>query len=348
MHQFSYAFRVDASLEIGHGHLMRCLTLADELSKYSHRCYFICNKLEKNLVKKISAMGHELFEINTDSPFNWNVDAKLTKKIITTVKVDWLVVDHYSIDFKWENEAKGAKTKIMVIDDLANRTHNCDILLDGNLGKTKEHYKSLIPSQSIILAGIQHCLIREEFLMARPISLKNRLKNKGLKNILISIGASDPKNLTLDILEKLEKYGLANDCTVSTIISSVSPHLPVIQKKLLGLNFHSLLLKDVSNMAEILLKQDIVIGGVGVSAWERCVLGTPSISIVAAQNQLHGAKALHQSKASIVIDQDFSEGYDISKAIDFYMSKFNLTQASQVAANLADGKGASRAARFLM
>ena len=151
----SFAFRVDASQEIGYGHIMRCLTMANELLNLSCKSFFICTKLDKNLSTQIRAMGHEVFEISKDHnhEFESEIDYISTQKIINSLNIDWLILDHYLIDYKWEERFLMSGLKIMVIDDLANRKHLCNILLDCNLGKTPENYHQLVPAKSRVLCG---------------------------------------------------------------------------------------------------------------------------------------------------------------------------------------------------
>ena len=340
----SFAFRVDASLEIGYGHIMRCLTMANELSNRSCKSFFICTKLDKNLSSQIKAMGHEVFEISKgyNNEFESEIDCISTQKIIDSLNIDWLILDHYLIDHKWEECFSISGVKIMVIDDLANRKHLCNILLDCNLGKTPESYHQLVPTKSRVLCGAKYSIVRDEFLLARNKSLSIRSNKKELRNILINIGASDPANLTEDVLKKLSSNKYIKQFSISVILSSISPHLDSISSVISDLGLTVKIFHDVKNMSNILLEQDLVIGSVGVSAWERCVMGVPSISLVAANNQLDGAKALHNSGATIVIDQSFNNNFSLHDAIDFYMNKKNLVSASKLSAKLVDGNGIKR------
>ena len=340
---FSYAFRVDASTEIGHGHLMRCLTIADMLSKKSLNSCFVSRELSESLHSKVTSMGHELFILPTpiNESFDWKKDSALTKEIVDSLNIKWLIVDHYSIDYLWEQKLKSKNKKLMVIDDLANRAHDCDVLLDQNLGRTNLDYVNLVPEKSNILAGLDYCLIRDEFINMRSASLQYR-ENIDLKNILISMGGSDPQNITTKILQKLNNCSIAIDTKISILLERASPHISSAKEQLSKMPWETKIYVDVQNMAKLLATQDLVIGAVGTSAWERCCLGIPSISVVLAENQKPGAIALHQSKGSIVIDQEFSDGHNFESAIAFFANARNLIAASKVSADLVDGYGAKR------
>lgn len=339
----SYAFRVDASNQIGHGHLMRCLTIANELKKLSIQSFFICRMLDSKMKTKVMNMGHNVFNIpiSPDDQFDWEVDSDHTKLILNKLDITWLVIDHYSINILWETKLRENCKNLMVIDDLANRPHDCDILLDQNLGRTDSSYLNLIPKSSKILAGLGYTLIRDEFLTMRDESLKLR-KAPELKNILISMGGSDPHNFSTRVLKDLRECSLPIDCKISIILGERAPFINEVQNQLESMPFETKLHLGVSNMAKLLLGQDLIIGAVGTSAWERCCLGLPSISLVIAENQEPGAKALHLSGATIVIDQKYSDGYSLRSAINYFKDPKNLIEASSIAASLVDGLGVQR------
>ena len=344
-----YAFRVDASNQIGYGHFMRCLTIANALKKQSIRSCFICRKETSHLQSKVIEMGHEVFNLPTkvDQNFDWKKDATFTNSIIDTLNVSWLIIDHYSIDIKWETELRKNCKNIMVIDDLANRQHDCDIILDHNPGRTDESYIDLVPKSSTILTGLKYALIRDEFVDLRNESLKLR-EDYVLKKILISMGGSDPKNFSTKVLKQLSKYDFLSNTKISVILGASSNFLPEVKDELRRMQHESELYVDVDNMAKILADQDLVIGAVGISAWERCCLGIPSISMVIADNQISGAKAFHLSGASIVIDEAFSNDYCLESALKFFSNVNGLRNASKIALNLVDGAGTKRVLKKLL
>ena len=169
-------FRVDSSLQIGSGHVMRCLTLAEGLRKNGADVIFICRKLTGNLASKISDSGFKVFELKLsdkkiidDKLFHskWLevtqlLDSEQSKEIIKNIKPDWLIVDHYALDHEWELKLKPYVKYVMVIDDLADRRHECDLLLDQTLGRKKEDYDELVPKLCKMLLGTSFCLLRSE------------------------------------------------------------------------------------------------------------------------------------------------------------------------------------------
>lgn len=344
-----YAFRVDASNQIGYGHFMRCLTIANALKKQSIQSCFICRKEISHFQSKVIEMGHEILNLpsKVDQKFDWKKDANFTNSILEKFNVTWLIIDHYLIDIKWETELRKNYKNIMVIDDLANRLHECDIILDHNLGRTDESYIDLVPKSCTILTGLKYALIRDEFNDLRNESLKLR-EDHVLKKILISMGGSDPKNFSTKVLKQLSKYDFLTNTKISIILGAYSNFLPEVKNELELMKYESELHIDVDNMSKILADQDLVIGAVGVSAWERCCLGIPSISMVIADNQIPGAKAFHLSGASIVIDEEFSDGYCLESALKFFSNVNNLRNASNIASNLVDGDGTKRVLKKIL
>ena len=174
-----FIFRTDASIQIGTGNVMRCLTLADEITRHGHNCRFVCREYQGHLGDVISSKGYNLtllpapteneHFVGVEYPgiyatwlgVPWQKDARQTLGAIESLKADWLVVDHYGLDAEWEEKLAHAVCNIMVLDDLANRGHVCTILLDQNLGRGPEDYEGLIPDACERLIGPRYALLCE-------------------------------------------------------------------------------------------------------------------------------------------------------------------------------------------
>lgn len=305
-------FRVDAALHIGSGHVMRCLTLAEALSEKGVRCTFVCREFDGNLCDFIEQKGyqvHRLSFINKAlSPNNkeqivphehwlgvsWQEDAKQTIEVLqhSGVKVDWLIVDHYALDVRWEAELRKHVLKIMVIDDLADRKHDCDLLLDQTYGREKSEYKELVSQNSEFLLGSRYALLRQEFSERRLVAIKKREFMGSVKRIVISLGGVDEHNCTGLVLSSLCHLQLPENCIFTVILGKNFKALEEIKTLSEQLPWQVELKTDVNNIAEIMLESDLSIGAAGTTTWERCVVGLPSLVIATADNQVKIARDL--------------------------------------------------------
>jgi len=347
-------FRVDASLQMGTGHVMRCLTLAQVLKENGTDAEFICRKHNGNLIDKIRSNGfivHELglfeeTEVDTRlAHSHWlgatqQQDADDCIDIFKAKKVDWLIVDHYALDEQWQKRLKPYCEKLMVIDDLADRKHQCDILLDQTFGRQQEDYSELAPEDCQSLLGSQYALLRPEFAKWRPYSLKRRSKPE-FKQLLINMGGVDIDNVTENILDELKMCNLPNDISITVIMGECAPHLESVKSKAMTLHYKTEVKVDVDNMAEVMANSDIAIGAAGSTTWERCCLGLPTIQIVVADNQIDIAKNLD----SINVIQLHDSKLQLSKGIDNML--FSINKMSLASSSIVDGSGVSRVAKFI-
>ena len=291
-------FRVDSSLKIGLGHLMRCLTLAQALKENGSEVKFICRKHEGSLIEKVRSSGFIAYELEAfketqvDTKLahsNWlgvtqQKDADDCIEILKLEKVDWLIVDHYALDELWQKRLKPYYEKLMVIDDLADRKHQCDILLDQTFGCQQEDYLELIPKRCKLLLGSQYALLRPEFNKWRSYSLKRRSKPE-FKQLLINMGGIDKDNITEKVLDKLKRCNLPKELKIIIVMGKFAPHLNNVKLTADTLPFKTKVKVDVGNLAEIMANSDIAIGAAGATSWERCCLGLSTIQIVIAKNQ---------------------------------------------------------------
>ena len=297
--------RVDSSSVIGSGHLMRCLTLACQLRKqHNAEICFICRDLDGNLSRLVEDAGFKLLllprgEKNTSlSGYEaWLtvpeiVDAKETYTVIERLgkKVDRLVVDSYAITAAWERKLRPLVNEIFVIDDLANRPHDCDILLDQNEYLDKEtRYKGLVPDKCKLLLGYKHVLLREEFYEAKKTLRK---RDGRVKNILVFYGGSDPTNETMKAVNALSGINLSG-ITVNVIVGGANTHKDQVAdfcKKHKGFHYFC----QVNNMAEMMAQADLALGAGGSATWERLFLELPAIVTTIAENQEQIARDCQQ------------------------------------------------------
>lgn len=331
MEPVKIVFRVDASLEIGAGHVMRCLTLADALRRQGAFCRFICRAHPGHLIDYIEQQGFEVISLaagnmldecsKTDTAYanwlrvSWREDAALTTRVLSpSGQHDWLVVDHYALDWQWEAATRQCARYVLVIDDLVNRKHDADILLDQTCARLPSAYKMLTNPGCDVRCGTEHVLIRPEFIAWRRKSIQRR-RSTSLGKIAISLGGVDRDNISKDILLALHDAGLTVDIQVSVILGASSPWIEMLKQLVYTMSPNIIVLTGVSNMAEILAGCDLVIGAAGSSAWERCCLGVPSVLLILAENQRENARQLIEANAVWPIDERGDLGVQIVNAI---------------------------------
>lgn len=276
--------RTDASQSIGIGHVMRCLTLAKALRKQSARVVFACSPLLGNNIPLLEHAGFTVYRLPCyRNTLDWRADARRLARIArySTVWFDWVIVDHYQLDYRWEQEARMFCSRLMVIDDLANRKHACSVLLDQNfVANYKHRYKGLLLERCESFLGPRFVLLRNEFLNQRTLLARNSTAHT---NILVSFGGSDPTNETAKTLQALERVDRTN-LLVSVVVGGTNPYRTQINKMcrgMKGVQFHC----QVNDMARLMSKADLAIGSGGTTTWERCFLGVPAIVISQASNQ---------------------------------------------------------------
>lgn len=347
------AFRVDASLEMGSGHVMRCLTLANALRQESCRCIFICRTLAGNLVAHIQTCGFEVFRLpQVDSVIGcvsgpahaawlgtrWQIDAEQTSLILKEVSPDWLIVDHYALDRHWESELRTYCRRLMVIDDLADRAHDCDLLLDQTLGRSSDVYASLIPAHCTALTGSQYALLRPDFSSLRAASLGRR-ENVSLRHILVVMGGVDQHNATGQVLSALCRSNLPESCHITVVMGAQAPFLDSVKSQAEVMPWPTTVRVGVSNMAQLMLESDLAIGAAGTTSWERCCLGLPSLMVILAENQRGVARALQDVGAAILV----GEIDDIDDRLPALLATCSdadvLRRLSHQASNVTDGHG---------
>jgi len=335
-------FRVDAGTEMGYGHVMRCLTLAETIRQRGHFVYFICAEIKGHLAQRIKQKGLKYSLIEKS---DWHSDAEQTNEIISLLHPDWLIVDHYALDYQWHEAVREIADKIMVIDDLANRRLDGDLLLDTGLGKHPEDYKGLLPANCHVLTGADYALIRGEFCEKIKAAKIKRSNLKKPEKLLINFGGMDSRNLIPDILDNLDSR--FNELEFTVIVSSATQNLEKIRRSIKGCRSCRLLL-DVDNMAEEIFNADMALGAGGITAYERCVLGLPSIVIPVADNQLHFAAELKKQAVAVMIMPAASLLKDIINEIEKYMADGELLKKlTSRSFALVDGKGAVRVVKTL-
>lgn len=361
--KLSIAFRVDASLRIGTGHVMRCLTLADALTARGADCQFLCRAHDGNLIEFIHSKGYITHALSTlsgkdaglsvsslEAPetdlahSHWlgatqREDIEACAVVLAVKRPDWLIVDHYALEATWERALAQYYHKLMVIDDLADRPHVCDLLLDQTIGRDVEDYRSLVPEGCHLLCGSQYSLLRPEFVILRPYSLQRRCQPV-LREVMIAMGGVDQGNVTGQMLMALRNCPLPEECRITVVMGAIAPWQYEVQELAKDMPWPTRVLVGVADMAQLMANTDLAIGAAGSTSWERCCLGIPTIMVVLAKNQINVAQGLEQSGAAVLLNLGSSMEYQLKTLLNEFNSEpERLRNMAECAARAVDGTG---------
>jgi UDP-2,4-diacetamido-2,4,6-trideoxy-beta-L-altropyranose hydrolase len=345
---------------------MRCLTLADALRSRGEHCRFICRDHSGNLFDMIEKRGfpfhvlpkareHILVsEARSESApeylawlgVDWKVDAQQTIASLDGAQVDWLIVDQYALDARWEKLLRPHCKKLLVIDDLANRPHVSDVLLDQNLGREAKDYDGLLPDNCIRLIGPQNALLQPEFADLREFSLRRR-KNPVLRHVLISMGGVDKPNATGQVLEALKSCLLPIDCKLTVVMGGKALWTERVRTIAATMIWPTEVRTEITDMAQVMAESDLAIGAAGATAWERCCLGLPAIVVVLTSNQYTGACALQAAGAASLIGGPTAIYEQLPPALVLLMKGEAFERMSRLASNITNGQGAVRVVEYI-
>lgn len=341
---------------------MRCLTLADALRVRGAQSIFLSRNHDGHLHQLVIDRGYPLLNLgpadhtflaNNPDPYGkWlgvqpERDANETKSRLVGLDVNWLIVDHYSLDAAWERSLRPICDQIMALDDLANRNHDVEVLLDQNLGKTESDYQTYVPIECKLMLGSQYALLRPEFSELRTKSLARR-KHSYLSKVLITMGGIDLDNLTGAVLDALKGWKLSNTLQIEVVMGQNSPWRDHVIEQARHLPFSTRIHVNPQDMANLMEDADLVIGAAGSTSWECCCLGLPALQLILAENQRPIATALSQAGASLLLERQ-----QLELSIRDYMDQFikspeRLFEMSCLAAGMVDGLGADRVVDYLV
>lgn len=358
------AIRVDASLDVGSGHVMRCLTLADALRDKGADVLFICRQQAGDLCGFIRARGYGVlplplrevsaFDTSTESEYekwlgvSWQVDLAQTQLLCQSLAhFDVLIVDHYGLDARWEQGARALASRVVVIDDLANRPHDADLLLDQNYAPASHlRYPALVPAHCHCLLGPQFALIRPHFALLRDQALARRQSSE-ISRLLVFMGGCDVANETGKVLQALLASARWRAMAVDVVAGESNPHNASLAQQC-QLFPNARLHIQTPYMADLMCHADLALTAGGSATWERCVLGLPAIVAVMADNQSEIANAVHQLGAHFSLG-----GYENIREADYIAALESIDHSYYqkmvgLASQLCDGRGAQKVANYIL
>jgi UDP-2,4-diacetamido-2,4,6-trideoxy-beta-L-altropyranose hydrolase len=332
---------------------MRCLTLADGLKQRGARTRFVSRHLPAHLGELLGAGGHELAGLDggpseptgDDNPHaSWlgasqRQDAEQTREALSDHTWEWIVVDHYALDRAWEWAMRRQVDKIAVIDDIADRAHACDLLLDQNFHPDgNSRYLGKVSKHCHMLLGPRYALLREEFLRARG-TLSRR--GRAVERILVFFGGVDSANYSGRSIEAIAGLGVS-ELHVDVVVGSGHPYRDQIAAACARFGYACHV--QSSRMAELMASADLGLGAGGSTTWERCCLGLPTLAFCVAENQRHQLAAA--ARGGLLYSPDLAEDDwipGVRRHILALMENSSLREAmSHRGMDTVDGRGAAR------
>ena len=349
-------FRCDASDVIGTGHLVRCLTLADEAISRGWKIVLV-SRNSGDIFDKLSLSNkYNCRQLNStidtyknpdikDTYSDWldvtqQTDAYETLLVVEEFQPFFIVVDHYALDFRWHGIIRRACKELMVIDDLGNRQLNCTFLLDQNFGSKRSKYANKLLENTSCMFGPNFALLRKEFQQLRDLSLVKRENVKFPKKILITMGGVDACNYSLAVVQRLAKSEFSKDCNFTIVVGAAYQHTKNLKSLIKDTGLKVEIMSNVTNMAAIMSQADLCIGAAGSTSWERCCLGLPTIMLAIAENQIEIAKNLHVERLAFFSSlENLQADFELFFEANGTKIMQELTYNSQL---VCDGMGAKR------
>lgn len=346
---------------------MRCLTLADALRAKGAQCQFICRTHQGNLISTIRTRGYDVSELPpmavdgslaseihafqlAHAPWlgcDWTQDSKQTLAAVQTIKPDLLVIDHYAIDSRWEEVLRPHVRRLMVIDDLADRRHLCDFLLDQNWfgDDTSRRYQGMVSDHCVSMLGPGYALLKPEYATLRNLMPP---RDGEVRRVLVFMGGSDPTNETGKVIDALAQPGLEH-LVVDVVLGVNHPDPKRIASKAearLATHLHS----GLPSLAGWMARADLMISGGGSTSWERMCLGLPAIVISIAENQAATSKAMMEAGyIDFLGDRSEVEVQRIAAAVRRCLADSSRLQwMSCISQDLVSGSGAERVCEIVL
>jgi len=319
-------FRCDASPRIGAGHVMRCIVFADALAWAGWSVTFVTRPETLGVVPALKSRSESIRLVagNDDDACE---------------PADVAIVDHYGLDAVFERRLSKTSSQIVVFDDLADRDHACDILVDPTPGRGADAYTAHVPPSARLLLGPEYALVRADWRRKSHES-RQRLAQVGpVGRILVMMGATDPLDTTSRVLAALSRTKL--ECAVDVVLGAGAPYAAHVRD---ALGPRMRLHVDPPNLTELAAQADLAIGAAGSSSFERAVLGLPAILVAFAENQKFIAAAFAERRGACVVPLATLDDADAMAAIiaDLAADGPGRAAMSQAAAALSDGRGALR------
>ena len=347
----NFFIRVDGSSDIGTGHIIRCLAIAEILKNTFDKITFLTKSSAGTLINIIKNKGFDVIILKSDNvssvenTSNFDIEIKIIKTHLKSSKNDlnFLLIDHYELDINYESNLRDTFKRIFVIDDLANRKHDCDLLIDQNYYENfSSRYTNLIPKNTIKLLGPKYAILRLEFINSKKLTQKNFEPKK----ILISYGGSDPTNECKKILLAISSLK-TREFHVTAVAGIHNKNFESLKKEFSSYE-NIEIFQHIDNFSKLLSNTDLCFGAGGTTTWERMYFGIPSFVTIISQDQKESVEFL--SKTGHIINLGFSENMthkEYLKCLERINPKV-LEKMSLKNQKLIDGNGTNRIKKQIM
>lgn len=348
--------RVDASPTMGLGHLVRCLSLAQALTRSGARVFFLTRDLGIDSAARIAAAGFPAHQLRS-APNGWTPpsgapphaqwaglsavdDARESAEAMAAQGPDWVVVDHYAFDASWHRIVAGATgARLAAVDDLADRDFDVDLLVDHNLDRGTGKYLGRVPARTRQLLGPRHALIGARFTRARP-----HVPSGSMKSVGIFMGGVDTHGMSVIAWRACRRVARF-DGAIEIVTTSANARLEDVRKQIANDPLTTLNV-DLPDLADFFARHDLQVGAGGGASWERCSVGAPTLLLVLAENQRSVVPAL--SEAGVVAalpGLETPSEESIGRAVaTLAREPGRLASMSSAGRRLVDGRGAERVA----
>ena len=326
--------RADASVQIGTGHVMRCLALAQAWRRTGGSVVFASSETTDALEARLVGEGFQSTRLAVIP--GTTEDARTTAELARHQNASWVVADGYHFGLEFQQVIKAAGLRLLLLDDYGHaEEYVADLILNQNLAVDASLYAKRTPHTRLLL-GTRYALLREEFLSWRD--WKREIPPVARK-VLVTLGGSDPDNVTGKVIQALADVP---DLEVIVVVGGSNPHLEDIKFKIQNSKFKIIL--NATNMPELMAWADVAIAAGGSTSWELAIMGLPSLVLVLAENQRGIAKALEAANAAC-----YSTTERLSADMQGLLNNRELRCAlSQRGRQMVDGYGTNRVTACLI
>ncbi|MDC0336043.1 UDP-2,4-diacetamido-2,4,6-trideoxy-beta-L-altropyranose hydrolase [Pseudodesulfovibrio sp.] len=324
-------FRADATPEIGAGHVMRCLAIAQAWVAQGGRAIFTGRYSLGTIRARLEAEGCEVREI----PKGHSLDPAAVSEIVDSSP--WIVLDGYHFTPEYHRALLDVGYRLAVIDDLMQLPHYAaHLIVNPNPGA--EEYSYPAPRETIVLQGARYALVRQEFRQYRS----DRQEAEEARNILITMGGSDRVEEFEDILQCLGECGLG-DLEVTLLASLSSSRFDRFSEMVDTFGFTLNAGWSTDDLPERMARTDLAVTGGGTTSFELAYIGVPMITVSLAENQVAGAQVMHENGASLLLASPSELRHLLSERLPEILSSARLrSAASKAGRNMVDGLGPER------